>query len=292
LKQRACDNLTNPILDVGMHSLRVTFCLWVVLCKKPRSTNKKNARHKSDDLVDEHHAANAQNIRLEFLKNPELFLKQKLGPPQDVLLITGYANQSKRVNQMNENNNQVAGLPEAAQLFVEKMLHVSPLDSNHRNKEHLLQLRHGMTFTGTSPSDLNAMAVVESMLEEWRHKAAQLHLAHNSLPLPCRMKVLEGLNRSQVPTVHQVHQPPFNRTQVPQAIPTPNHQPQAQTTTLAPNHQLQSSAGQAPFIPLVMVLMQEPSLTNSSRQHSVSPRCHAFGGKPPKEQRFFLFQVV
>jgi hypothetical protein len=296
LKQRVRENLTNPILDVGMHSLRVTFYLWAVLCDTPRATTKRNARHKSEDMVDKYEA-NAQNVRLALLKHPELFLKQKLGPPQDVLLVTGDANQSRRVNAMNDNTNQVAGLPEVAQLFVEKMLHVSPADSNYRNKEYLLELSYDKAFTGQAPADQNALAVVESMPDEWKHKAAQVYSAYDSLPLACKNKVLEGLIRSQVaqelvatnhPPMYQAHHPPpFNESQVPQA---------PIITTMSPSdHQPHSSPGvHVPFIPQILKLVEEQpaSLTGSIRTYSVSLREHGFSKKSPMQQCNFLFQVV
>ena len=289
LKKRVSENLANPNLDVGMHSLRVTHYLWAVLCRTPRPTMKKNARHKSEDMVDKYEA-NSENVYLALLKNPELFLRQKLGAPQDVLLVTGQANQSKRVNEMNGNDHQVTGLPEAAKMFVEEMLHVSPHDPKYRNVEHLLELSYGKSFSGRSPANLNAIAVVESVPDQWRHHAAQVYSAYSSMPPEWRMKVLQGLNSSPGPHMlsphHQQAQVRLPMSTIP---PTPNQQPQ-------PFHQPQTAlspapAARAPATLQVLVLIESQSSAHSPGYH-VSLTQHRFGHKSPNAQCLFLLQVV
>jgi hypothetical protein len=76
LKKRVMENATNPdpdalMLDVGMRSFRVTFCLWAVLCSAPRPIMKKSARQESDQMVDKCEA-NAQSIRLKAPNCPDL----------------------------------------------------------------------------------------------------------------------------------------------------------------------------------------------------------------------------
>ena len=245
---------------------------------------KKNARHKSEDAV-EKCESNSQNALLALRKNPVLCLKQITGPPQDVLPVTGQANQSKRVNQMSGNDHQVQGLPEAAKLFVEEMLRVSPTDPRHRNAEHLLELsQHGKTFSGPPQASLSAVAVVESVPDQWRHHAAQVFLACSSLPPEVRTNVSRGLNSSQVPLGPPPIDPPAQvRQPLANSLLLPVHHPQ-------PNDPPQPSVGQAPAPAtvhfLVLVEAHPP-------RHSISLRDHRFGSKlPAAAQCSFLFQVV
>jgi hypothetical protein len=73
------ENLSNPMLFVGMHSLGVTFYLWAVLCNTPRPQMKKNARHKSEDMAAKCEG-NANTVKSSLLKNPAVCAKQRIAP--------------------------------------------------------------------------------------------------------------------------------------------------------------------------------------------------------------------
>jgi hypothetical protein len=294
LKKRVMENVTNPMLDVGMHSLRVTFYLWAVLCNTPRQTMKKNARHKSEEMVDKYEA-NAQSVRSTLLKNPAMFAKQRLGPPQEVLLVSGEANQSIRVNLMCGSNNQVPNLPEVAKLFVEKMLHVPSTDSRYRNPSHLLELSYGKTFNGGSPADQHSRSLVESLPTEWRYKVAEAMSVVQSMPPELRFQVADAFNfpLSTPPTIPFTlplgfggaghfagNQGAFNTP----PLPTPGHQPAVFPST-------------PPFSPRVLELVPSTSKAKFGSPPVTSKYCvplktHRFGKMASNKQCLFLYHVV
>ena len=101
-------------------------------------------------------------------------------------------------------------------------LHMTP--STEMWSEHLLELSYGKTFSGQTPANLNAIAVMESMPDQWRHNAAQVYSAYSSIPPEWRMKVLQGLNSCQGPhLLSPYHQQAQARQQLMSTIlPMPN----------------------------------------------------------------------
>jgi hypothetical protein len=139
LKDRVRRNLkTRTQLNAGMHTPRHMFYLWGVLCSTPREILKKNARHKSDPMVDTY-MGDAQIVKQILDKDPLLKAKQRIGPPMRDCLVTGGTNIT-RLNEMSSTRNQVVNLQEAAKLFVEKMLYVPPSDPRHIYSSLLLEL--------------------------------------------------------------------------------------------------------------------------------------------------------
>ena len=267
LRKRVMENTPNPLdLYVGMHSLRVTFYFWAVLCKTPRPIMKENARHKSESMVAKYEG-NALHIQKSLEQNPSLYAKQRLGQPQEDLLVTGVASQSIRVNGMSGSHNHISTLPDAAKLFVEKMLHVPSTDARYRNPSYLLDLSYSKTFTAKSPpGDQHCRSVVES------------------LPLEYRNKVIEAYN------LHTTQQ------HCQQTLASPLAMNSFTITVQAPSSPLllQTTTGQSVgklFVPLVLV----PIISNSSsdpRRYEVPLKANKFGTMKSSKQALFLFQVV
>jgi hypothetical protein len=272
------------LVRVQMHPLCITFYLWAVLCNTPRPIMKKNARHKSEIMVAKYEG-NALHIQKSLEQNPSLYAKQRLGQPQEDLLVTGEASQSIRVNGMSGSNNHISTLPEAAKLFVEKMLHVPSNDARYRNPGYLLDLSFGKTFTAKPPGDHHFISV----------------LVESSLPLlEFRNKVIEAYN---LHTTQQHHQQTFASILQPLASvlqPLASVlQPLAMnafTTVQAPTSPplIQVTTGQQPagqFVPIVLVPLLS-NLASDLQKYEVPLKSHKFGAMNPSKQALFLSQVV
>jgi hypothetical protein len=181
----------SELLDLGMHSLRITFYLWGVLCGTPIRTLKKNARHLSDEMV-EKYIANAEIILRKLRNNPLFLRKQRLGPPMENLLVMGRGNQTRRLDQMSGSNNNVSNLVEAAKIFVEHMLNVPSDHPRYRNASFLMELSYEKRFSGQSPDQL-------------------LHAAMDSLPMEHQapMKAAFFAYISHFPTAESLHHQPL-----------------------------------------------------------------------------------
>jgi hypothetical protein len=289
LKKRVKENVTNPVmLFVGMHSLRITFYLWAVLCNTPRPIYKKNARHKSDDMVAKYEG-NANAVKSALLKNPEQYAKQRIGPPQEDLIITGEANQAIRVNLMGGSSNSVEHLPEAAKLFVENMLHVPSTHSRYKDPAYLLELSYGMTFTGQPPGNQHLSSVVQSLPTQYQNKVAGAMSVFQSLPTEYRNIVAGALNlhTSQQPT----HMTPEVATPGTPSQPAVINPTTGQSTVMNPTTGLPPAVSIPISIPKVLQLIPSSS-SSSSRKYHLPLHKHKFGSKNSKEQCFFLYHVV
>ena len=192
LRKRVMENPPNPLdLYVGMHSLRVTFYFWAVLCKTPRPIMKENARHKSESMVAKYEG-NALHIQKSLEQNPSLYAKQRLGQPQEDLLVTGVASQSISVNGISGSHNHISTLPDAAKLFVEKMLHVPSTDARYRNPSYLLDLSYSKPFTANPPEDQHFRSIVESLPLESRSKVIKAYNLHPTTTLPTNLGITFG----------------------------------------------------------------------------------------------------
>jgi hypothetical protein len=201
LKDRVRKNLTNPSkLNVGMHTPRHTFYLWGVLCNTPREILKKNARHKSDPMVD-NYIGDAQIIQQLLDKDPLLKSKQRIGPPMKDLLVTGCGTNITRLNEMSATRNPAATLPEAAKLFVESMLHVPPTDPRYRDRSHLLELSYQKCFSAKSAQKEYMDAVNSLPSQELRDRITSAFNVYCSHLHTTVVPPILGSNRSFPPTV-------------------------------------------------------------------------------------------
>jgi hypothetical protein len=117
-----------------------------VLCSTPWEILKKNARHKSDPMVDIY-MGGALIIKQILDKDPLLKAKQRIGPPMQDYFVTGGGTNISRLNEISSTRNQVANLQEAAKLFAEKMMYVPPSDPRYRDSSHLLKLSYEKCFS-------------------------------------------------------------------------------------------------------------------------------------------------
>ena len=278
LKERVDECVDSPsFLDLGMHSLRITFYLWGVLCGTPVRTMKKNARHLSDEMV-EKYIANAEIILRKLQNNPALLRKQRLGPPMENLLVMGEGNQTIRLDQMSASKNNVSNLAEAAKIFVEHMLNVPSDNSKYRDASFLMELSYEKRFSGQSPEQ-DFHAAMESLPMELqpRMKAAFLaYLSHAPTaesrpfqPLPWAAEVPPATGLSARASQQFLAGLPVGHAPIPlPGLPVPH----------------------SPTPPPRLVFLEE--LESNPLKYELSLMKHSFQKKKQEEQAVLLYHIV
>jgi hypothetical protein len=141
LKNRASANLNHgDMVAFGAHSCRATFCLFFLLSGGDFHGAMRNGRHLEIAMGCCRNAiAMKDKLEADWRKNGA---GEQWFPPHRDILIHQDGELLQRINQTNHtsSNNDVGHLMGAAELFVQKMLHVSPNHPKHRDPQHLLEL--------------------------------------------------------------------------------------------------------------------------------------------------------
>jgi hypothetical protein len=288
VEKRVKENIHSPVeLDVGLHSLRHTFYLWGILSGTDVRTLKKNARHKADEMV-EKYIGNAEVIKKKLQENPDLWRRQKVGPPMENLVVVGKGNQTIRLDQMSATNNNVTKLAEAAKIFVEHMLGVPPNDPRYRDAPFLMQLSYEKSFaSGLSPKQ-NLDAAIDS-LDKSRIYSAVSHYIHNQTPAASRGAGSSGTHHPpswSVPMVGAVLAPGQS------AVATAPPQVHAGLTGVQPLPDGQPLPPPTTTTPTRFHFLKIKQQQSCPSKYELSLKLHKFGSLEKGEQSKYLFDVV
>jgi hypothetical protein len=146
------DMTGNPKDHIKPHSTRPTFYLWWTLAGGSASLAQRNARHQ-DYLTSQKYMQDAYIQRDLILKDPYLRSSNPVPPAYDRLM-SNAGNSIRRLNQMSMGSrSDIKTLVDAASLYVNHTLLVSPNSEHYRNASYLLQKSYQTSSVQKSPYD-------------------------------------------------------------------------------------------------------------------------------------------
>ncbi|KAG7358200.1 hypothetical protein IV203_014787 [Nitzschia inconspicua] len=201
-----CRNTFDGTYKFGTHSLRATFYLFAALGgSEDFGELMRNARHKHEPTARKYYE-DAKVIRDEVKRNPTLSAAQDIWPFESRLLQRAGAN-LERLQRFDPAHLSLSTLADAARVFVEDMLGVTPSNPNYRTPSYLLERSYNTDTKNVRP---------EIKFEQYLHKIAPPEL-HAQLLSAFHICSNASIAASNSPNNHQTS-PPSN--------PTPTTSPQ------------------------------------------------------------------
>jgi hypothetical protein len=164
------------MVSFGAHSCRATFCLFSILAGGDFHNAMRNARYLTLEVaLGCHRDAVSTKKLLE-----EAWMKEgaqgQRSPPFRDILVHQDGEVLQRINRINGSSNDAVDLKGAAELFVQKMLHIDPNHPKHRDPQFLLEISYQKNFGPSSKSSEEALRESFNSLPESLQMSMHHHL--------------------------------------------------------------------------------------------------------------------